>query len=260
MKYVFVLFFCTLSALSQDFNKLDENGKKHGLWKGFYEESKRPRYEGTFEHGKEVGVFKFFDDTKAGTVIATRDFSANDNSCYTIFYNQKNNKVSEGKVVNKLFEGEWKYYHEDSPIVMTLEYYTNGKLNGVRKVFYRSGVLAEETTYKNGIKEGAYKSYAENGVVLEESYFKNGLNEGMATYRNATNQIVSQGLYKNGKKVGKWKQLNSKGNLIEVNMDKQGKNFKKPIMPKQSDVKVEVKDEEKPNSNLDEELKRKIGR
>ena len=57
---------------------------------------------------------------------------------------------------------------------MTLEYYANGKLNGVRKVFYKSGLIAEETTYKDGVKEGLYKSYAENGIVLEESNFKNG--------------------------------------------------------------------------------------
>jgi antitoxin component YwqK of YwqJK toxin-antitoxin module len=230
MKYIFLFLLSGFVALGQDYNKLDENGKKHGLWKGFYEESKRLRYEGTFEHGKEIGVFKFFDDTKAATVIATREFNANDNSCYTIFFNQKDNKVSEGKVVNKQFEGEWKYYHENSPQVMTLEYYTNGKLNGVRKVFYKSGVIAEETTYKHGVKEGLYKSYAENGIVLEESNFKNGLNDGMATYRTATNELSSQGVYKNGKKVGVWKII-EKGKLKDVNMDKQRRKFQKRVKP-----------------------------
>lgn len=230
MKYIFLFLLSGVFALAQDYNKLDENGKKHGLWKGFYEESKRLRYEGTFEHGKEVGLFKFFDDTKAATVIATREFNANDNSCYTIFFNQKNSKVSEGKVVNKQFEGEWKYYHENSPQVMTLEYYANGKLNGVRKVFYKSGVIAEETTYKDGVKEGLYKSYAENGIVLEESNFKNGLYDGMATYRTATNELSSQGVYKKGKKVGVWKIL-EKGKLKDVNMDKQRRKFQKRVKP-----------------------------
>lgn len=230
MKYIFLFLLSGVFALAQDYNKLDENGKKHGLWKGFYEESKRLRYEGTFEHGKEVGLFKFFDDTKAATVIATREFNANDNSCYTIFFNQKNNKVSEGKVVNKQFEGEWKYYHENSPQVMTLEYYSNGKLNGVRKVFYKSGILAEETTYKNGVKDGLYKSYAENGIVMEESNYKNGLYDGPATFRTATNELSAQGVFKNGKKVGLWKIL-EKGKLKEVNMDKQRRKFQKRVKP-----------------------------
>jgi antitoxin component YwqK of YwqJK toxin-antitoxin module len=214
----------------QEVNKLDAEGKKHGLWKGIHEESQRPRYEGTFEHGKEVGTFQFFDDTKAGTVIATREFNPKDNSCYTIFYNQKKNKVSEGKVVNKQFEGEWKYYHQDLPLIMTLEYYTKGKLNGVRKVYYKSGELAEETTYKNGIKNGVYKSYAENGVVFEESIYKNGEYEGQAIFRDATNAILAQGLFKNGKKVGIWK-IFEKGKVVTKNMNLQGKKFQKRVKP-----------------------------
>jgi len=58
MKYIIALLLTSLSLYAQDFNKVDENGKKNGLWKGVYETSKRPRYEGTFEHGKEIGTFK----------------------------------------------------------------------------------------------------------------------------------------------------------------------------------------------------------
>jgi len=232
MKYTIVCLLISIGIFAQDINKIDENGKKHGPWKGFYEESKRLRYEGTFEHGKEIGMFKFFDDTKVGTVIATREFNSNDDSCYTIFYNQKKNKVSEGKVVNKQFEGDWKYYHEDLPTVMTLEPYRNGKLNGVRKVYYKSGEIAEETSYLNGLKNGPYKSYAENGVLLEESNYKNDLYDGMSINRSATNTITSQGVYKAGKKVGIWKIL-EKGKIKEVNMNYQNKNFKRPKMPKQ---------------------------
>lgn len=229
-KSLFIFLLGSISIFAQDFNKLDAEGKKHGLWKGFYEASKRPRYEGTFDHGKEVGLFKFFDDTKAGTVIATREFNKNDNSCYTIFYNQKSNKVSEGKVVNKLFEGEWKYYHEDSPEIMTIEFYKNNKLNGNRKVFYNSGKIAEETMYVNGIKNGVYKKYAENGVVLEETKFVNGEYDGLAIFKNPDNEIVGQGMFKNGKKTGMWKML-EKGKLIDVNMNKQGKKFQKRVKP-----------------------------
>lgn len=233
-KLLFILLLSQI-AISQDINKLDDQGKKHGLWKGFYEESKRPRYEGVFEHGKEIGVFKFYDDTKAGTIIATREFNIKDTSCYTIFYNQKSNKVSEGMVINKQFEGEWKYYHENSPQIMTLEYYVNGKLNGIRRVFYKSGKVAEETSYKNGYKEGSYKKYAENGMLLEESNFKNNEYEGTAVYRDATNQIIAQGIYKKGKKFGVWK-IFEKGKMIDVNMNKQGKKFRKrtkPLEPEQ---------------------------
>ncbi|WP_293874850.1 hypothetical protein [Flavobacterium sp.] len=244
MKYILAAFFISVSVFAQEFNKLDENGKKQGIWKGIYEDSKRPRYEGTFDHGKERGTFKFFDNTKVGTVIATREFSSKENSCYTIFYNQNKNKVSEGKVVNKQFDGQWKYYHEDLPNIMTSEYYKNGKLEGVRKVFYQSGKIAEETSYKNGIKQGKYKSYAENGFALEESNYKNGEYDGLAIFKDPNNQIVGQGIFKNGKKVGMWKVL-EKGKLKEVNMNYINKNFKRPVMPKdpamEPDKKVDIK-------------------
>ena len=134
-----------------DFNKLDDKGNKNGVWKGYYPESKRLRYDGTFNHGKEVGKFNFYDDTQAQTVIATREFNSKDNSAYTIFYNQSKNVVSEGKVMNKLYEGQWKYYHENSKAIMTLENYIKGKLEGLRSVYYPNSKIAEETNSINGI-------------------------------------------------------------------------------------------------------------
>lgn len=232
MKSVIIFLVVTTSLFAQEYNKLDEKGQKHGLWKGYYEESKRLRYEGTFNHGKETGIFTFFDDTRLGTVIATRDFNATDNSCYTVFYNQSKNKVSEGKVVNKQFQGEWKYYHENSNIVMTSEFYINGKLNGIRKVFYKSGTIAEEANYKDGLKDGLYKKYAENGVILEESNYKKGQYEGIAIFRDAQNRIVAKGLFKEGKKTGIW-ELFENGKIIKKNMNLQGKKFAKRTKPVQ---------------------------
>ena len=227
---IFLFFFNTLFSLAQtDFNKLDNNGKKHGVWKGLYPDSKRVRYEGSFEHGKEVGIFNYYDDTKAQSIIATREFAAKDNSVYTIFYDQRKNKVSEGKQVNKLFEGQWKYYHQNSKEVMTIENYKNGKLEGLRTVFYPSTKIAEETNYSNGKKNGLYKKYSEkDAVVLEESNYKNGEYDGLAIYRDPLGKIVAQGKYVNGKKKGIW-QFYENGKLVsEENMSK----VKKVVKPK----------------------------
>ena len=207
------LLFSVLHA-QNEYNKLDAKGLKHGLWKGVYEESKRPRYQGTFEHGKEVGVFQFFDDTQKGDVIATREFNSKDNSAYTIFYDQNKNKVSEGKVINKLFEGEWKYYHFASPAVMTTENYKNGKLEGVRTVYFLNGKVAEQITYVNNQKQGAYKKYTENGIVLEESFFKNNEYDGIAIFRNDSGTVVSKGMFTKGLKTGIWEVLEN-GKLVK---------------------------------------------
>ena len=220
--FLFLLFSSHIMIGQSDFNKLDEKGKKHGVWKGFYAESKRQRYEGTFEHGKEVGLFSFYDDTKAKSVMATREFNSTDNSAYTIFYDQAKNKVSEGKVINKLFDGEWKYYHKASKAIMTVENYKNGKLEGLRSVYYPNGKIAEETTYKNNVKDGVYKNYSENGIVLEESIYKNNEFNGLAVFKDPKGNIVSKGEFLNGKKSGIW-QFYTNGKLVkEINMSNPG--------------------------------------
>lgn len=214
------LLLVSISMFAQnDYNKLDEKGNKNGLWKGYYENTKNSKYEGTFNHGKEVGTFTFFDNTKTKRVIATREFNPNDNSAYTIFYDQLKNIVSEGKVVNKLYEGQWKYYHKASKVVMTTENYSKGNLEGLRSVFYASGKIAEEIFYKNNLKNGPYKRYTESGIIIEESNYKNDQFDGLAIFRDPDDgNIVSKGKFTNGKKTGIWQFFN-KGKLVkEMNM------------------------------------------
>jgi antitoxin component YwqK of YwqJK toxin-antitoxin module len=57
-------------------------------------------------------------------------------------------------------------------IVMTLENYKNGKLEGLRSVYYPSGKIAEEISYLNNIKT-VFTRFSENGIILEQSIYKN---------------------------------------------------------------------------------------
>lgn len=224
VKIMLFFFFCQTLFSQNDFNKVDEKGKKHGLWKGNYEDTKNPKYEGTFEHGKEVGIFTFFDNTKTKKIVATREFSPIDNSAYTIIYDNNKNKVSEGKVVNKLSEGLWVYYHKAAKAIMATENYSKGKLEGLRSVFYPNGKIAEELIYKNDFKNGPYKRYTESGIIIEESNYKNNQYDGLAIFRDPNDgTIVSQGKFVNGKKAGIW-QFFQKGKLFkEENMSFQKK-------------------------------------
>jgi antitoxin component YwqK of YwqJK toxin-antitoxin module len=207
------LLLMSLGSFAQNINQMDADGKRHGLWKGTYEKSKKPRYEGTFDHGKESGTFKFFEDDKTSTLAATRTFAA-DGSCITTFFDEKGKKLSEGKEVNKLREGEWKFYDPKTDKLLSTEPYVNGKINGVRKVVFANGTIAEEATYANGVKEGKYKQYTEKGIVLEESTYKNDELHGPVTYRDAHGDIVSKGQFANNKKTGKW-QFFEKGKKVK---------------------------------------------
>lgn len=207
-----ILFLISTVSFAQNINQMDAAGKRHGLWKGTYEKSKKPRYEGTFDHGKETGTFKFFNDDKTSTLAATRTFAA-DGSCITTFVDEKGKKLSEGKEVNKQREGEWKFYDPNTNKLISTEPYVNGKIQGVRKVFFADGKIAEEVTYVNGVKEGTYKQYTEKGLVLEESTYKNDKLHGPATFRDGHGDIVSKGQFADNKKTGKW-QFFEKGKKV----------------------------------------------
>ncbi len=210
-----LVFFTILNVFSQEkINQLDAKGKKDGLWKGTFEESKRSRYEGTFKNGVEVGVFKYFDDTKAQSLIGTREFSENGTVAFTTFIDQKGNKVSEGKTVNRIKEGVWNYYHKASTQLMKVEHYKNGKLDGPQTLYYPSGKVAEEKFYVNGMQEGIYKMYVESGKLVEESNYKNNLFDGPAAFYDALGTLVSKGNFVKDEKKGMW-EFYKDGKLIK---------------------------------------------
>lgn len=226
-------------------NQLDAKGERHGLWKGMYEESKRPRYEGVFDHGKETGIFKYFDDTKAGKTIATRDFSKGKGTCYVTMFDRKDNIVSEGLLINKEYEGEWKIYHKESKIVMTSENYKKGKLNGIKKIFYDDGAVAEVLNFSDGKRNGNYKKFGVNEKILEDLNYKNDELHGEATFYDGLGNISIQGQYKDGLKSGIWKTF-EKGKVIKEETAKKysTKNFEYTINPKGEKVPGEMKDRE----------------
>jgi hypothetical protein len=61
-----------------DFNKLDSQGKKHGFGKDFMKNLKDLDTKGRLS--TEMKLSFNFDDTKAKSIIATREFSTKDNA------------------------------------------------------------------------------------------------------------------------------------------------------------------------------------
>ena len=253
MKNLLVLLFLLgglLNYSQEKINQFDEKGERHGLWKGIYDESKRPRYEGVFNHGKETGVFKYFDDTKAGKVIATRDFSKGKDSCYVTMFDRKDNIVSEGLLVNKLHEGEWKIYHKESKVVMTSENYKKGKLNGVKKVFYDDGSVAEILNYVDGKRDGNYKRFGINEKILEDLNYKNDQLHGAASFYDGLGNVILQGQYSNGLKSGVWKTFEN-GKLVKEETARKftSKNFEYTVNEKGEKIPGEMKDRETKKKN-----------
>ncbi len=207
VKFTFLLIFINAITFAQNVNQFDANGKRDGVWKKNFEGTKQIRYQGTFEHGKEVGEFKFYKLVKKKSVLtATKTFNPNDNSAEVKFLASNGKVISEGKMVGKLYVGKWVYYHNKSDKVMTLENYNDeGELEGEKLVYYPEGTVAERVNYVGGKQQGKSLWYSVKGVVLKEFMYDNGELHGIAKYYSPKAELLAEGRYERGKKVGVWK-------------------------------------------------------
>lgn len=212
---ILTFFYANLSA-QNSVNQYDNNGKRHGVWKKNFDKTNEPRYEGQFEHGKEVGVFKYYTlKQKKSVLSATKTFNPNNNIAEVKFFASTGKLISEGKMNGKLFIGKWVFYHNKSDAVMSIEYYNDkGELHGEKQVLYDNGQIAEKTNYVNGKIEGISTWYSEKGVVVKEFSYENDELHGLSKYYNADGQLLAEGEYKRGKKHGIWKYYTN-GKLTE---------------------------------------------
>lgn len=212
--FVFFGIICTFNFTSaQEINLMDENGERHGIWRKMFPESDQLRYEGEFEHGKEVGTFKFYCDDCGSQPMVVKEFEGKEDIADVKYYTKKGKLVSEGFMKGKERIGLWKYYHEKSNTVMTRENYTNGALDGVKSTYYPNGKLTEELTYEKGSREGPNTYFSPEGVVLKRLQYINDQLHGPAEYFDANGNLTIKGQYVEGKKHGLWKYYKN-GNLV----------------------------------------------
>ncbi|CAM1364929.1 Antitoxin component YwqK of the YwqJK toxin-antitoxin module [Tenacibaculum sediminilitoris] len=196
--------FFTIAAQAQKINQFDANGKRHGVWKKYYNDNKNNiRYSGKFKNGKEIGKFKFYESNSYGIPSVIKEFSSKSDSAFVQFFTPKGKVKTKGWMIGKKRVGKWTYYFSDGKL-FSEEEYVDGKLEGVLKNYYRNGKLTEESTYTNGNKNGLSKIFTETGIMIEEVYYVDGKLEGEGKYYDLKGDLKEKGMYKNGKRYGKW--------------------------------------------------------
>ncbi len=205
-KYIFLLILFLIQSLgfSQSrINGFDNNNQRHGFWTKYYEDTEIIRFSGEFNHGNEIGVFKFYDES--GSLVAEKIYKTNSNICHAKLYNSKHNIVAEGDFKGKKKNGLWKYFSADKYLLMT-EMYVNGKLDGEKITYYKNGEITEKSKYKLDKLNGVSIRFSDTGVEISKQIYKNGVLDGEVEYCNAeSGDILIKGQYKKGKRVGKWK-------------------------------------------------------
>ncbi len=213
-KGYFTLFFTiilTIHFAQKPVNQFDKDGKRHGIWTKNYHKTDQKRYEGHFVHGKEVDTFKYYTLSKGKSVLsATKVFNLKDSLSDVKFFTSKGKVISEGKMNGKRYIGQWVFYHKDSSAKMIVEHYNDlGELEGIRTVYYKNGLVAEETNYKDGKLEGESKWFSENKMLLRQSVYRNGELNGKTINYDSDGNKTSEGDYTNDKKSGIWKYYES---------------------------------------------------
>lgn len=228
--FLLLLTLCTLNSWSQDIvNQYDDANLRHGIWRKYFDKTKQLRYEGQFDHGKEVGTFKFYTMNKGVSVLsATKQFNPDNDIAQVTFMSSQGHRISEGTMNRKLFVGKWVFYHKDGIAIMSTELYNDsGELEGQKQVFYRSGAVAETSNYEKGMLNGPSLWYAENGTLLKAFTYKNDELHGVSKYYDNAGNLEAEGAYRNDLKHGVWSYYKD-GVLVETkDHTKRSKNPKK---------------------------------
>lgn len=175
---IFVFIFSSTLNAQTKVNEFNAEGKRIGVWEKYYDNGSL-RYKGQFENGKEVGVFKFYNEDAPEHPIIIKEFIAHSTIAKVMFYLKDGTLQSTGELVGKNRVGKWIFYYEN-------------------------GIKSSEENYVKGQLSGPYKLFYENGVLAEFTHFEEGEREGKASYYNLKGALLGSGAFSNDEKIGEW--------------------------------------------------------
>ncbi len=220
-----VLSCLSFNAFTQSQNQFDTNKERHGLWIKYYTNG-NIRYQGEFEHGKEIGVFKFYHAAAPKNPIIVKEFNSHDSKAMVKFYTKKGVLESEGTTQGKTRIGKWVYYHRDGETIMQEENYLNGKLEGDYKTYFSDKNPTVIAIYKNGVLHGKFKQFSIKGHVYQDLTYVDGKLQGEAIfYDRKTGDIKEKGQFLNDERVGIW-EFSIDGEMVK------GQEIKRKPVPK----------------------------
>ena len=109
---IIVIFigFITSFSFSQEYNIMDDQGRKQGKWIKTYEGKKEILYKGNFKDNKPTGLFVFYYES--GKVKAKNTYFNDGYNSYASTYYDNGKLMSTGKYVNQKKDSTWVYLDE----------------------------------------------------------------------------------------------------------------------------------------------------
>jgi antitoxin component YwqK of YwqJK toxin-antitoxin module len=216
---ILIMIALSVSAACQtdmDLNKTDAKGRKKGHWIKKNPDGKI-QYEGTFKDDHPVGEFKrYFEDNTLKSLLV---YSSDGREAYATIYHPNGFIASQGKYINQLKEGKWKFYSQYvNGYLINEEEYSNNTRNGPSLKYFPDSTIAEKLNYTNGIKDREWLQYFANGQVYLKAFYSGGMLNGKFEVWFSDGKQEVSGTYKNNLREGKWLIYKEDGTLqYEIN-------------------------------------------
>lgn len=225
MKYlIWIFLLLSMTAVTgQEINQTDAQGRKQGEWV-----KRSPEgvliYQGQFEGGQPVGVFKrYYDD---GMLQAEMHYRTPEEVYAKLYYQGRTPVLmAEGKYINQKKDSVWLTY-DTAGRLKALDTYVDDERSGRSLVYHENGAVSEETTYVDGKRHGEWKQYYPDGTLMASGTFDHGkrIGEYLKNYPNGNMWV--KGKYENGYKESTWIYGNENGAIGQMVVYRSGEEVK----------------------------------
>lgn len=201
----FIFSFLVFGLVGQ-LNQTDARGRKQGEWKKYHPSSNVPAYVGQFKDDKPIGTFTYYYPSNKVKAVITH---AENGRSEAYMYHENKKLMAHGIYHHQKKDSVWTHYSPNGRLSFR-ETYKNDILNGIRTVYYVTGVpddvtvIMSEQTFVNGRLNGPTKEYFPDGVKKLEGNYKEGRFEGVVKRYHPGGEIHILERWKDGDKHGWW--------------------------------------------------------
>ncbi len=186
---------------------VDEEGRKQGFWKSFYEDGGL-KHEGAYVDGLKTGIWKYY--FRNGKLEQTGNFRADLAEGSWIWYYPNGKTWREEEYSRGLEDGSSMEY-DSLGTVLAKGQYIEGLKEG--QWYYLSGDHEEIGEYFEGERRGMWRHYylKPEKVLRFEGNFVNGEEDGRHEYLYLNGQVKVRERYSSGIKQGIWEYFKEDG-------------------------------------------------
>jgi len=197
-------------------NRYDNNDKKHGNWKYFYDNGNL-KLECIYKHGLRNGYYKEYD-VDGNLLFAFKYIEGVKQEAVAELtkLDVKTEYYPDGRVKIKAT------YKDDKPEGVWREYDEYGDIQ--RSFMYKNGIIVGEGIItEQGEKDGRWKEYFDDGILKGEGSYASDIRVGSWKYYHRNGEIEQTGAYDTlGQFAGNWQWYYDSGVLLRKENFKKG--------------------------------------